>query len=385
MKIKTSLPVTRVKRFSVVESSELTPIEKFKEVQKQDWQIEALIIGSIILGLTQVPDLMNRYYLDFADIFGVKAIGIEMMLNIPFALLLITLLIVLFIRAIWIIEAFGSRNIKRMNELNEMAGAYFGSGILYFLIVLSGALFWSLFNFLFSTPTLLFLLNTILFSGTSFFILMIRLFPSEMGFRKKVNTILVSCLIIISPFSFGFVIRSRWMKISYELFFKFQEKFGKKVKLFEYTFLILSFIYFNYLLFFTGFFESSNHPISVTAKNSPIIIEDERFSNETLWLFVHASAIDKIRKKTQFYFGEEQIIEQKKYKIHRTLPNDRKLQLFINGRYKNYKWCLNYQDVGLGLKTYLRASEMKRGFNEIRIKTFREGRWTLWDFSLYKP
>jgi hypothetical protein len=139
-------------------------------------------------------------------------------------------------------------------------------------------------------------------------------------------------------------------------------------------------------MYFIGFMaESSNRPINITAKNSPIILEDERFSDETLWLFVHSSEIDKIRKKTKNYFGEDELYEQNNYQVHRTLPDIRKLRVFVNGKLKTHTWRLNYQDVGAGLKTYLRASEMKKGFNDIRIKTYREGRWTLWDFSVYKP
>lgn len=386
MKIRTSLPITRIKHVNQpkIESTELSPVEKYKEVQKQDWQIEALIIGSIILGLTQIPDLMNRYYLEFADVFGIKAIIIEMMLNIPFAILLINMLIVLFIRSIWIIEAFGPRNIDRMNELNEMAGAYFGSGILYFLILLSGAIFWALLNFVLPIPFILFSISVPIYCLLSFSIIYIRIYPSLISSKKLVKIFSFCFMSIINPLALVFI-KKIWNLISNELFFKFPNKFGKKVFIYDLFFLLLSFVYINYLMYYTGIFDSGNRIMSVTSKNSPIILEDERFSDETLWVFVHSSAIDKIRKKSKNYYGEDEILEQRNYQIFRTLPDVRKLRVFVNGKLKTQNWRLNYQDVGAGLKTYLRASEMKKGFNDIRIKTYREGRWTLWDFSVYNP
>jgi hypothetical protein len=387
MKIRTSLPITRIKHINQpkspeLESPELTPIEKYKEVQKQDWQIEALIIGSIILGLAQIPDLMNLYYLEFADVFGIKATDVEMMLNIPFALLLIHMLFVLFIRSIWIIEAFGPRNIDRMNELNEMAGAYFGSGILYFLILLSGVIFWILLIYFVPIPRLLVTTFVTFLSCISYFIIVIRM-SHLLTFPRRTKLISFWTLGIINPFTL-FFINKHWNTIGNQLIFQFRNKFGAKIIHYENTLGMFSICYILYLMFYTGIY-NSDICLTISANNSPIILEDERFSDETLWLFVHCSAIDKIREKTKIYFGEDELYEQNNYQVHRTLPDIRKLRVFVNGKLKTHTWRLNYQDVGAGLKTYLRASEMKKGFNDIRIKTYREGRWTLWDFSVYKP
>ena len=126
----------------------LSPNEKFIEIQKQDWQIEALIIGSIIIGLVQIPSLVDTYHLRLMDLFGLRAICVETILNLPFAILLINLLIVLLIRGIWVIEAFGKKRIELMNDYNDLASSYFGNSIQIFLLYLGGAIFWTSINIL---------------------------------------------------------------------------------------------------------------------------------------------------------------------------------------------------------------------------------------------
>ncbi|MFM7663523.1 MAG: hypothetical protein ACKO68_03240, partial [Bacteroidota bacterium] len=49
------------------DSGNLTPIEKYKELQKQDWQLEGLIVTSIIYGLFQIPELLQNNMAGFLN------------------------------------------------------------------------------------------------------------------------------------------------------------------------------------------------------------------------------------------------------------------------------------------------------------------------------
>jgi hypothetical protein len=368
------------------ESIYLSPTEKFKEVQKQDWQIEALIIGSVVLGLTQLPNLIEAYYLSIADIFGSKTAAVELLLNIPFGFLLINLSVVLIVRSLWIIESFGSRNLTRMNALNDVAGWYFGGGVLLFLLFLFSSLFWILIISIMPNDTFLAVLMIVMlnFSGIIGLSETRVLFNfSKLNSEKKAQRMIKYTLIVICPLYY-FILKGKWDYILENILrVNTNKKFSRKFELFWFT---INSIYLVYLLDFTGimYFHPQIQP-AISSHKSPIRIESEYFTDENVWLFVHTSVLDKTKSKTEMYFGEGESVANKKIDMGYNSPDPKKVELLINGEKKTYDWRLNYQEVGPGLKTYLKASEMKEGFNDVRLKTYRDGRWRVWDFNVYKP
>ena len=202
----------------------LSPEEKFIEIQKQDWQIEALIIGSIIIGLVQIPSLVDTYHLKIMDLFGLRTVCIETILNLPFAILLINLIIVLLVRAIWVIEAFGKKRVELMNDYNDLASSFFGNALHLFLLYLGGAIFWTTINIIlpdnYVTFRIIQIISALIFYG--FIGLMgIRFAIASNYFKLKVNDKWffinwVFGISLLCPLYF-LIYRSKFRSLSYDI------------------------------------------------------------------------------------------------------------------------------------------------------------------------
>ena len=364
------------------ESIYLSPKEKFKEVQKQDWQIEALIIGSVILGLTQLPGIIHENYLDISDIFGSQAKSAETLLNVPFGTLLVSLITVIVVRSFWVVEAFGSRNIHKMNSLNEIAGNYFGSGLLFFLILLCNSSFWICLSFFLSEFKMSFeflMIIPSIASVLSFMIYPFSRFLILIGDIQLGTRFMKGFLICSNPLIYFIFLKRKWIYIESNLLTR--HKYSHTVLGLEAFSLFMNLFFFIYLFNITV----DKYSPAISSFSSPIRIEDERIADHSLWLFVHASALDKTSSGAGVYFGENESVAKKKIDMGFLYPDANKVRLLINGKRKTYEWRLNYQNVGSGLKTYLKSSDMRKGFNDIRLKTYRDGIWRVWDFSVYKP
>lgn len=355
----------------------LSPGEKFIEIQKQDWQIEALVVGSIIIGLIQIPSLVDRFHLTFMDLFGLRSICVETIINLPFAILLINLIIVLLVRAIWVIEAFGKKRIELMNDYNDLASSYFGTAIHVFLLYLGGAIFWTVINFLLPDNYVVFkiinIISALIFYGCIGLIGM-RFFISNSFFNIKTNDKLFLFnfavgISLLCPLYYP-LYRGKFQSLSFDILQRINIKFKKKIIFLQEVDLVFYLIVAFYFFTLTSNigFDISKEPdlkIDISDPKSPIKLDSENFESKSIGVFVHSAIIDKKGNTDEL--------------------DDSKIVALFDGNQLQLDWIKYIDESGLGLKTYLNSTNFRSGFNKVTIITTRSGKKRTFDLMLHKP
>lgn len=124
------------------DSGNLTPIEKYKELQKQDWQLEGLIVTSIIFGLFQIPELLQNNMSWFLNFVPSTEIVFAWFRILGFAaiVLISNLLLLIMYRLIWIIVAFSpNTDYDRLQRLNDLSGLHLSFGFRWFLFLVTSS------------------------------------------------------------------------------------------------------------------------------------------------------------------------------------------------------------------------------------------------------
>ena len=124
------------------DSGNLTPIEKYKELQKQDWQLEGLIVTSIIYGLFQIPELLQNNMAGFLSFVPSTEIVFAWFRFLGFAAiaLISNLLLLIMYRLIWIIVAFSpNTDYVRLQRLNDLSGLHLSFGFRWFLFLVTSS------------------------------------------------------------------------------------------------------------------------------------------------------------------------------------------------------------------------------------------------------
>jgi hypothetical protein len=355
----------------------LSPREKFIEIQKQDWQIEALIIGSIIIGLVQIPNMVDAYHLRFMDLFGLRVICVETILNLPFAFLLINLLIVMLVRGIWIIEAFGMKRVELMNDYNDLASSYFGNSIQIFLLYLGGAFFWTAVNIFLPDNLLSFriiqITTALIFYGCIGligwkFIFSISNIISEND--RLFIFVFAFAVTLLCPFYF-LIFRCKFKSLLRRILNLGNNQLKKKIKflyLLDLVFYLIVAIYFIILTSWTGFDinkDSQEFKFDIHNPKSPIKLDSDNFDDSCIECFIHAAVLEK-------KYGTEELDESK-------------VIFELDGNVLKLDWITTINEFGNGLKTYLCDSYFKKGFNRVILKTTRNGKERTYELVLHKP
>jgi hypothetical protein len=126
------------------ETHTLSSVEKFKELQKQDWQLEGLIVGSIVYGLIHASEFLEENSLQFMSFFPDPSMvkGFFHFFTGISNILLSHLILLLLFRIFWVIEAFSpNTNPDRLYYLNENASRHLSFGFRWFVFALIGAPF----------------------------------------------------------------------------------------------------------------------------------------------------------------------------------------------------------------------------------------------------
>lgn len=124
------------------DSGNLTPIEKYKELQKQDWQLEGLIVTSIIYGLFQIPELLQNNMSRFLNFLPSTEIVFAwfQILGLAAIVLISNLLLLIMYRLIWIIVAFSpNTDYDRLQRLNDLSGLHLSFGFRWFLFLVTSS------------------------------------------------------------------------------------------------------------------------------------------------------------------------------------------------------------------------------------------------------
>ena len=124
------------------DSGNLTPIEKYKELQKQDWQLEGLIVTSIIYGLFQIPELLQNNMAGFLNFVPSTEIVFAwfQILGLAAIVLISNLLLLIMYRLIWIIVAFSpNTDYDRLQRLNDLSGLHLSFGFRWFLFLVTSS------------------------------------------------------------------------------------------------------------------------------------------------------------------------------------------------------------------------------------------------------
>jgi hypothetical protein len=366
----------------------LSPSEKYKETQKQDWQIEALIIGSIIIGLTQVPALMREYSRYFSDFFGDASIAIETIITVPFIVLFIFFCLVLYNRIMWVIK-FNDKNFDQYKKYDANAGFLLSRGLEFFVFLISGVFF-----YLF----LLFLLNLLLTS----FIAIFDIFQNEKGTISPTGSLIIKFLytspalicyisqaIIITSFVFIDKFRDKShfinaMKLSNPFLFfskSLTDNYFKKnnFKIIEslhldisvrlVLFSILPFIFISILGFnvISKNLDDLNN-FAYDKHLGRITIESDCFEKETIWLFVKKSFVEPYSQSIFIFndiFSDKDIdfdnyIEKK--------SNTKNIKISLNDRnIENIVWIKCTLENEKGFKTFLNRKDFEKGYNKLII------------------
>jgi hypothetical protein len=335
----------------------LTAGEKYVETQKQDWQIEALIVGSIIIGLTQVPGLMRENFGYFADYFGNETTAlIQSIITNPFIILLYHLSLVLYYRIMWVIK-FIEKDFIDYQRFDSIAGILMARGLKLFIILIIGCLFYISIIYI-----LQFFYNNDLIFGVflSYYLIFQASFIASLYFvsifeSKYIKKIINFYKYLINPISY-FIPTIKKLDLLLNLTtnkeLNFSQIFSKIL-----TLVFIFFMMIIYPLFFNSKTLDMNKIINYNIENriGNITIENDVFEKENLWIFI------KSNKLPFTIIVDEYGVKSKKSDVDH-------LKLLINNKIQNKKiWTQCYTKDEYGVKTFLNRSDFEKGFNKMSV------------------
>lgn len=367
----------------------LSSKEKFTELQRQDWQIEGLIVGSIIFGLMEIPDLLDSNALSFYFWFPTGTI--DSFFAIVFfstTILLMHLIVLLIYRIFWVVEAFSSNpNVKRLFVLNENSGSHLSFGFRWFLFILINAPF-------------------------SFYIFLI------IGSLLEIEKILCWLPLI----SFMALYFHNFMSLA--IFNSKKPKYIKRTKLFFILFNPLSFFImkikifhfeslFPSLILFSSNYENNNLKEGKVKNFNALVLGISVFLTVIFYVFLSnlMSNINRIEITSKLIKANGEIQVNGFTELHideRILPLNSKtinasnfdsihqynranifdlskITLLINKKPLKLEWYHYSSREGAGIKSYLELKNLQHGVNDLELSITSFNRKYTQNFSFYKP
>ena len=361
-------------------------IEEFNELRKQNWQIEALFIGSVLLALFQGSDYIFNNQDSFKNILFIKPISKSFLsyLQVSIFTLLVGFSINLIFRFLWVIKIsenyfIDEKNtveLKNLNQYDIIASRYFSISILLFFIALfQVAIFILLYNFIvicvgnFNHDNLLLLIYFPVFCGIGNIVIILSNYPKALRFMnlgELPNNFL-------SYFGFVFLFRKTLNK--YILNDSLYQKENSNL-----LFLLLNrrvsiFIISTHLLFFplnyyiiknseaqNASLLSSNHYYSEFF-NGEICIENEYSDKDYSWLFVK----QEMKDQGMLLFDDP----IKKDSLFADFANN-KFNNLVSVKINNTKitptWHFMILNGVKGYKSYINTTNLPKGINKIKVK-----------------
>lgn len=363
------------------DSGNLTPIEKYKELQKQDWQLEGLIVTSIIYGLFQIPELLQNNMSWFLNFVPSTEIVFAWFRILGFAaiVLISNLLLLIMYRLIWIIVAFSpNTDYDRLQRLNDLSGLHLSFGFRWFLFLVTSSfismMFYGYLDIFLGLNgalvqimeiSLYILFPVSLFEGIIFQTFVDDSNTSAVKIRKWYAGFLGLLFCMVNPlvmllFAFSGNIQrtiQKEMGFKYSLdLLNYAKVFSKITSISEMSRAISTLVN-AVILLFVPMVIMYNFSKTELRKDTDLI---QVAQNERYMLFKVDQTLVHANNSNVLMFGKK-IPPHEKFNLSQ-------LGVTVNGKKKAVNWLWNRGEADYGIHAYVNHQDLDSGVNIIRIK-----------------
>ncbi|MEY4217035.1 MAG: hypothetical protein RLZZ68_1491 [Bacteroidota bacterium] len=362
------------------DSGNLTPIEKYKELQKQDWQLEGLIVTSIIYGLFQIPELLQNnmsWFLDFVPSTEIVFAWFRI-LGLAAIVLISNLLLLIMYRLIWIIVAFSpNTDYDRLQRLNDLSGLHLSFGFRWFLFLVTSSwvtlLFYGTLDYLTGLNGVLLkvvLIPIYFLFPFSLMLSSLRLMNLNLskatcklsGFIQLLFCIFNPLLILLLTFKNNKFLSALGLNYNLDLLNYAEVRAGSgklSVEQSEHRLKLFPAAFDGLLLAMISMFILISFSKKELRKDTDLI---QVMQNENYLLFTVDQSLGLNESKNFFILpSDKKSPPQKKLNLSQ-------LGVTVNGKKKAVNWLWNRGEADFGIHAYVNHQDLDSGVNIIRIK-----------------